>query len=124
MSAALSNTPSSSQQQVDYLNLMITQLRNQNPLDPMDNGQMATQLAQLSQLQQTEEMASTFKQVLLTTQMNYAQSLIGKQVSFVPAGGDTVTTALVTAAGQTDGEVQLRAGSSILALKDIISISR
>jgi len=30
-----------------YLKLLITQLQNQNPLDPMDNSEMASQLAQL-----------------------------------------------------------------------------
>ena len=54
--ASISDITSSSQIQMDYMNLLIVQLQNQNPLEPLDNNQMATQLAQLSQLQQLESM--------------------------------------------------------------------
>ena len=47
---------SANSQMMDYLNLLVTELRNQNPLEPMDNQQMASQLAQFSQLQETEQM--------------------------------------------------------------------
>ena len=45
---------SSSDIQLDYMKLLVTQLRNQNPLEPMDSNDMASQLAQFSQLQQLE----------------------------------------------------------------------
>ena len=32
-------------QKLDYLNLLVTELRNQNPLDPMEQKDMAAQLA-------------------------------------------------------------------------------
>jgi len=50
--------------QMDYMKLLITQLQNQNPLEPLNNNEMASQLAQFSQLQQLESMNSTFAQVL------------------------------------------------------------
>ena len=73
---------SASQIQMDYMKLLISQLQNQNPLEPMDNNQMASQLAQFSQLSQLEGMNSSFADVLNTTNRNYANSLLGKQVSF------------------------------------------
>lgn len=36
----------------DFMNLLVTQLKNQDPLNPMDNQQFAVQLAQFSQLEQ------------------------------------------------------------------------
>ena len=50
--------------QADYLEVLIAQLQNQNPLEPMDNTEMASQLAQFSQLQQLESMNSNFAKVL------------------------------------------------------------
>ena len=50
---------SASQIRTDYLNLLITQLRNQNPLEPMDNNEMAAQLAQFSPLEQMENMSGS-----------------------------------------------------------------
>ena len=73
---------SASQIQMDYMKLLVSQLQNQNPLEPMDNNQMASQLAQFSQLSQLEGMNSSFAEVLSTTNRNYANSLMGKNVAF------------------------------------------
>ena len=68
--------------QADYLEVLIAQLQNQNPLEPMDNTEMASQLAQFSQLQQLESMNSNFAKVLAASENTYAGSLIGKEVTF------------------------------------------
>jgi flagellar basal-body rod modification protein FlgD len=90
-----------------YLKLLITQLRNQDPMQPMDNGQMAAQLAQLSQLEQMENMSSTFSKVLSTSQINYATSLLGKQVAYVPDGQQTAVTGQVQGVSNYAGQVHV-----------------
>ena len=86
---ATSGITSASQIQMDYMNLLITQLQNQNPLEPMDNDQMASQLAQFSQLQQLESMNGSFAKVLATTNRNYANSLLNKNVTFYATNEST-----------------------------------
>lgn len=44
-----------------FLNLMVTQLRNQNPLEPMDNTQFISQMAQFSALEQAQNTNKTIK---------------------------------------------------------------
>jgi flagellar basal-body rod modification protein FlgD len=87
---------SASSQMMDYLNLLVTELQNQNPLEPMDNQQMASQLAQFSQLQETEQMNdkmvemnetmgklnTSFYNAMIVAEYDYAKSLLGKEVSF------------------------------------------
>lgn len=73
-----------------FLTLLITQLRNQDPLDPMDNSQITTQLAQLSTVQGINQLNETL--LAISGQMDVSQSmqaamLIGKDV-LVP--GDKV----------------------------------
>jgi flagellar hook assembly protein FlgD len=68
--------------QMDYMHLLITQLQNQNPLEPLDNNQMASQLAMFSQLQQLENMSQSFSDALTTANKAYANSLLGKSVTF------------------------------------------
>jgi flagellar basal-body rod modification protein FlgD len=75
--------------QMDYINLLVTQLQNQNPLEPLDNNDMASQLAQFSQLQQLELVNSNlngvtgnFSDALAGANRNYATSLLGKTVTF------------------------------------------
>jgi flagellar basal-body rod modification protein FlgD len=65
---------------MDYMKLLVAQLQNQNPLEPLDNKDMTAQLAQFSQLQQLETMNSSFGRVLDSVQ-RATHSLIG-EVSF------------------------------------------
>ena len=81
--APVSAITTASDIQMDYMKLLITQLQNQNPLEPLDNSEMASQLAQFSQLQQLESMNANFSDILVTTERTYAASLIGKEISFL-----------------------------------------
>ena len=117
---------SASDIQMNYMKLLITQLQNQNPLEPMDNNQMASQLAQFSQLQQLETMNSSFADILSTTERNYANSLIGKEISFASeneAGTQEITTGIVKEViNNLDGRTVLIAGNNTIALEDVISV--
>lgn len=97
---------SASQIQMDYMKLLVSQLQNQNPLEPMDNDQMASQLAQFSQLSQLEGMNSSFAEVLSTTNRNYANSLLGKNVTFYMEN-------------ETSGELEMLKGSVKSVFYDI-----
>lgn len=69
--------------QEEFLNLFITQLKNQNPLTPMDTYQMANQMAQLNSLdslyriQRSLEILSAYQSSMISLQ---ATGLIGKRV--------------------------------------------
>jgi flagellar basal-body rod modification protein FlgD len=99
--------------QMDYMKVLVAQLQNQNPLEPLNNNEMASQLAQFSQLQQLESMNSNFAQILAITNRSYANSLIGKEVTFFTQ--DTETGELVQKEG-TVNEVfnDLNTGESLL----------
>ena len=118
------NTASSIQ--MDYMKLLVTQLQNQNPLEPMDNNQMASQLAQFSQLQQLESMNSSFANVLSTTERNYANSLIGKEISFASeneTGGLDIASGVVEEViNNVDGEIILVTADHVVALEGVISV--
>lgn len=117
---------SASSIQTDYMKLLITQLQNQNPLEPLNNNEMASQLAQFSQLQQLESMNTNFADVLTTAQRTYANSLIGKEISF-ETKDDFGTTDVVSAPVQqvlnnVEGDILLMAGENRVTLDDVISV--
>lgn len=80
-------TQSSSKIQLDYMKLLVTQLQNQNPLEPMDNNDMSAQLTQFSQLEQLEGMSTHFANVLTSMERSYSGSLLGQYVSFTVEDG-------------------------------------
>ena len=119
-------TSQASEIQMDYMKLLVTQLQNQNPLEPLDNQEMASQLAQFSQLQQLENMNMNFADVLATSRRNYAESLIGKEVSFTAA---SESGAVEVQSGQVeeiyfgaDGEILLNAGDWTVGLEDLLTV--
>ena len=122
----ISATNTASNIQMDYMQLLITQLQNQNPLEPLDNNEMASQLAQFSQLQQLESMNESFAQVLATTELTYANSLIGKEVSFMAeteTGATDITSGIVEQVyNNVDGEIFLRVEDYMFGLENLISV--
>lgn len=82
-------TQSASDIQMDYMKLLLAQLQNQNPLEPLDNNEMASQLAQLSQLGQIETLNTSFSAVMANTERSYANSLIDRNVTFFAENAET-----------------------------------
>lgn len=82
----------------DFLNLLVAQLKNQDPLKPMDSSSFVAELAQFSQLEQTTNQSALLQKSLdaqnLSTQYSLLQ-LVGRDVSVqgsvIQLGTDPVT---------------------------------
>ena len=88
-----SATGQSSMGQKDFLTLFTTQLKNQDPLDPVKNEAFVAQLAQFSQLEATTNMStslSTFVESMSSNQITSTANLIGGKVA-VPDGPAQLT---------------------------------
>lgn len=86
-------TPQSTEMgQNQFLTLFTTQLKNQNPLDPMKNEAFVAQLAQFSQLEATTAMKNSLDSMvssMKSDRMLAGSSLIGRKVA-VPDGPATL----------------------------------
>ena len=74
---------SADEMQTRFLNLLVTQLKNQDPLNPMDNAQMTTQLSQISTVSGIEKLNATLEKLVGSyagTQQMQAAAMIGKTV--------------------------------------------
>lgn len=63
----------------DFLNLMVAQLSNQDFMNPVDDTQYVTQLAQFATMQSMQELSQY-------SQTNYVSSLVGKTVTVASLG--------------------------------------
>ena len=59
--ASSASSSAAQQQQSEFLSLLVTQLKEQNPLDPTDGTQFVTQLAQFSSLNELVNINSTLQ---------------------------------------------------------------
>ncbi len=98
--------------QADFINLLVTQMKNQNPLEPMDNYQMASQMAQMSMVESLNSIYETVTQMsssqdTVTNSLGTA-ALIGKTVE---AQGNGLTLSQGVASG---GSYQLAKTGNVL----------
>lgn len=102
----------------DFIQLMITELQNQDPLNPMDNSQILEQLSQIQSIESTKKLTTTLDAVLVGQSLSNASSLIGKQIKGLSDGGQEV-------AGKVDrvtvekGTTKLFVGSQSVSLSNI-----
>jgi flagellar basal-body rod modification protein FlgD len=91
-SAATSSNVSNEDSEQRFLKLLVTQLNNQDPLNPMQNAELTSQLAQMSTVSGIEKLNSTLSGLVNQTSSNQllqATSLIGYNVL---SPGDTLIT--------------------------------
>ncbi len=84
-----SSTPSSNVNQTDFMKLLVTQLQNQDPLNPVDDQQFIAQMAQLSSLEATNQLASQVGQMVSTQQQMGVIQLVGHEVQYLDDDGKT-----------------------------------
>jgi flagellar basal-body rod modification protein FlgD len=91
--AGASQTPAKSKTAVDYqsfLKLLIAQMKNQDPTQPMDSTQYVAQLATFSQVEQSVQMNTKLDSILQSSALSQADALIGHSIT--SADGSTTGT--------------------------------
>jgi flagellar basal-body rod modification protein FlgD len=89
-----------------FMQLIIAQLQNQDPMNPMDNSQFTQQLATVNSLQQLISMNQLMQQSMGASQISQATNLIGSYVVGLDANGNSIS-------GQVD-HVELVSGTPAL----------
>lgn len=103
-----------------FLNLLVTQLRNQNPLEPMDNTEFISQMAQFSALEQAQNTNKTIK-------TDSAYNLIGKLVKATVTDAETNETKQivgeVTMARTVDDKLLVKVGDTEVPYEDVSEVT-
>ena len=99
--------------------LLITELSNQDPLDPMSDREFIDQLATLNTLSETTKLNEN----MLTLQMLQAAELVGREVEAVGPNGEHVE-GTVTEVWFIDSEPWLTIdGEAVVALEYVVRIA-
>jgi flagellar basal-body rod modification protein FlgD len=104
----------------DFLQLLITQLQHQDPMNPSSDTEFIAQVAQFSSLEQMQNMNSA-------TRQQQAFSMIGKYISGTVSadeGGDArVVSGQVTGVRMSEGKILLVVGENEVPLDGLLEVS-
>ena len=121
-----------------FLNLMLQQLKNQDPTQPTDNTEWLSQLAQYSSLEQMTQMntgltncmnyiSAMYNDMAMNAEITQTLSMVGKEVTItIPDENDssktTEVTGKVTEANFKDGTGKVKVNGEYYSISNITSI--
>jgi flagellar basal-body rod modification protein FlgD len=104
---------------VDFFQLMVAQLQNQDMFSPMDNSQFMSQMAQFSMVNALMDMSEL-------TSVSYSTSLIGKEatVAFIGSDGQMGSkTGIIEAVNLFNGQAEVVIGGDAFSLSNVMTVN-
>lgn len=117
----------------DFLNLLISQLRQQDPLEPVENTEFIAQMSQLNALEQLQNLNSNFKQLIMMQQLDsyredlaFSASLLGRLVEAINPDTGEVIKGEVQGFYQKEGAIwlQLEQGTFPVAWIEKVAVAQ
>ena len=108
-----------------FLQLLITEMQNQDPLDPMENSEVLNQIGMIREISATNSLSDTLNAVLLGQNVTTASSLIGKRISALSDAAeevDGVVDRVTVDVGSDDAsarELRVHVGAHSISLNNI-----
>jgi flagellar basal-body rod modification protein FlgD len=107
----------------EFLMLLVAQLRNQDPLNPMQDREFIAQLAQLNALEQMQQLNRTVAGMAELTVLSQVSAFLGKQAAGIERGSGELVEGIVTRVTVMDGNVVLDLGGKQVDVRDLVSIA-
>jgi flagellar basal-body rod modification protein FlgD len=106
-----------------FLQLLVAQLQNQDPLNPVSDKEFISQLTALNTVQSLQDLNANFAEMLKLQQLTQGAELIGRTVTYTPTGGGSAVTGKVDSVTAQDGRFVLTVGSAQVTLDQIQSVT-
>ncbi len=98
----------------DFYKIMVSELTNQDPFEPMDNRQFLEQLTSLQSLESTSRLSDGIERLLFQNRLSSASALIGREVRAVAGAGTEIKGSV--------SRVLVRGGDVRLILEDGVTL--
>lgn len=119
--ASTNNNASKGLDSSQFMQILLTQMTHQNPLEPMDNAEMLSQFSQLNSLQELRSIHTSMETVSASNQTTYLASLIGKTVKAQRTDGKIIEGVVDGVIVETDNP-QIKIGTDTADLVDVLEI--
>ena len=104
------------------MSLLLAQLTNQNPLEPMDDTQMVSQMVSMNSLEELKKISEAMTTMTKTSQFTSATTLMDKSVTYLNADNEEVS-GTVSAITMGDTDVYLTVDDVPVALSSLVSVN-
>ena len=108
--------------EMDFLKLIVSQIQNQNPLEPQKDTEFIAQLAQFDTLNQMRALNQAMDVLRGLSELSQASALIGKQVSAVTPEG-TPVEGVVASVTMVNGLPMLDIAGRSIDLYNVVKVS-
>jgi flagellar basal-body rod modification protein FlgD len=106
----------------DFTNMLVAELKNQDPMEPMKNSDLLQQVSQIRAIDANDQLTTTLQAVLMGQSIASAGNLIGRTVSGLDSSGNKVS-GTVGSVSISGGSAVLNVGSSTIDIKNVTQIS-
>jgi flagellar basal-body rod modification protein FlgD len=106
----------------DFLRMLITELKNQDPTQPVSNAELLQQLSQMQALQSNVELKSTLEDFASNEQIASGASFLGKVVSGTDANNNQVA-GVADRVFMQNGTLMIGVGSSSVSVANVTGVS-
>jgi flagellar basal-body rod modification protein FlgD len=101
--------------------MLVTELQQQDPTQPVDSSQILDQVSQIDQIQSNQSLTTTLNSVLLEQNVATGSSLLNQTIAGTDAKGNAVN-GVVSQVSISSGAVQLQVGNSTVPIANVTSI--
>lgn len=120
---AVSSATSQTLSEQDFLNLLVTQMTSQDPLNPMTNEDMVGQMVQFSTLQANTSMQTLLGNMQTGQSTSQADSLIGMQVNVATDSNGDTTQGTVSGVDLSSGTPQIIVNGQSYDLNQVLTVA-
>lgn len=104
-----------------FVQLLVIELRNQDPMEPMSNQEILNQISQIREIESNQRLTDTLGAVLLGQNLATAGNMLGQVVKGLTQTGDRVS-GIVDRVSIEDGVAKIHVGEQTLDMKNISEI--
>jgi len=108
---------------VDYFQLLTIQLKNQDPIDPVDQEGLINDLTQFSILEGIENLNASFGQVLQLQELTQGVNLMGKTVDYRDPVSEQVVSGKASDVFNVDDSIKVLVDGKTVPLENILRVS-
>jgi flagellar basal-body rod modification protein FlgD len=105
-----------------FIKLLVAEMQNQDPMNPMDNAQILQQISQIKAIASNDKLSNTLTSMQLQQDMTAASVLLNQTITGLNTNSDSVS-GKVDSVSVAGGKVQLHVGTNTIDLKNVAQVN-